>query len=454
MPAVNIARTLADWVTEYGPLITLRQGSDVIIIIGRVDAATEIMEKEGAVLVDRPHSIAAGELLSRGMRILLQSGGEQFRRQRKALHTHLGPKAVECYRRVQFDSARNVIVGVLNDPKHHQEHAKRYAASVVLRVTYGKSTLTSFDDSEFVRIRQALAHFQIVMRPGAHLVDRIPLLKYIPGYGSRIKQWHEFELQLYREQLDRVKRAMLTNEGHGNESLARTLLENVDEHRLSTDEMAYLAGTMFGAGTDTTGIGISTMIMAAACHPEAQARVQEELDMVVGMGRTPTWKDSESLPQLHAFIWEALRWRPIVPIGFLHRASSDVIWRGQCIPAGATVLGCHWAISRDPVVFPDAERFDPQRWFDKDGQLRSQVYSYTYGFGRRICPGQNLANQSLYINIALLLWSFRIAQRPDAPIDTNDFMDAILAHAAPFEVDFVPRMEESRLREMIEQSSG
>ncbi|KAF8841347.1 hypothetical protein BDN67DRAFT_901642, partial [Paxillus ammoniavirescens] len=48
-----------------------------------------------------------------------------------------------------------------------------------------------------------------------------------------------------------------------------------------------------------------------------------------------------------------------------------------------------------------------------------------------------------------LLWSFRIAQCPDAPIDTNDFMDAILAHAAPSEVDFVPRMEESLLREII-----
>ena len=33
----SIARTLADWVTEYGPVITLRQGSHIIVVIGRVD---------------------------------------------------------------------------------------------------------------------------------------------------------------------------------------------------------------------------------------------------------------------------------------------------------------------------------------------------------------------------------------------------------------------------------
>jgi cytochrome P450 len=74
--------------------------------------------------------------------------------------------------------------------------------------------------------------------------------------------------------------------------------------------------------------------MAAACFPDAQVRVQEELDMVVGMDRrklvhpplspvsfhppltsVPSWSDWDALPQLHAFISEALRWRPVTPLG-------------------------------------------------------------------------------------------------------------------------------------------
>ena len=71
----------------------------------------------------------------------------------------------------------------------------------------------------------------------------------------------------------------------------------------------------------------------------------------------------------------------------------------------------------------------------------------------RVCPGQYVANESLKINLALLLWSFRIVEIPDAPIDTNAYTDTIIiAHAAPFDVEFIPRIEEARLKEMMSES--
>jgi hypothetical protein len=47
------------------------------------------------------------------------------------------------------------------------------------------------------------------------------------------------------------------------------------------------------------------------------------------------------------------------------------------------------------------------------------------------------------------LWSFRIAQRPDAPINTNAFLDAVIAHAKPFEIDVIPRIEVAKLKELM-----
>ena len=63
-----------------------------------------------------------------------------------------------------------------------------------------------------------------------------------------------------------------------------------------------------------------------------------------------------------------------------------------------------------------------------------------------------MVNESLHINLALLLWSFRIVERPDAPIDTNAYTDTVIAHAAPFDVEFIPRIEEGRLKEMMSES--
>ena len=69
------------------------------------------------------------------------------------------------------------------------------------------------------------------------------------------------------------------------QSFGKYLLERQKELELSDNETAYLAGSMFGAGSDTTASAISISIMAAACFPKAQAKVQEELDNVIGKER-------------------------------------------------------------------------------------------------------------------------------------------------------------------------
>ena len=76
-------RKFEEWTKEYGPVFTLRQGSQTIIVIGRLQAAMDIMEKEGTNTFDRPRSIAAGETLSGGMRLLLTPAGERFKKMRR-----------------------------------------------------------------------------------------------------------------------------------------------------------------------------------------------------------------------------------------------------------------------------------------------------------------------------------------------------------------------------------
>ena len=69
------------------------------------------------------------------------------------------------------------------------------------------------------------------------------------------------------------------------DSFGKYLIERQAELDLSDDQLAYLAGSMFGAGSDTTAAAISVGILAAACYPEAQAKVQEELNAVFGSER-------------------------------------------------------------------------------------------------------------------------------------------------------------------------
>lgn len=82
-PVSSAYRKFEEWTQEYGPVFSLRQGTNTIIVVGRMQAAIDIMEREGAALVDRPLSISAGETLSGGMRVLLTPAGERFKRMRR-----------------------------------------------------------------------------------------------------------------------------------------------------------------------------------------------------------------------------------------------------------------------------------------------------------------------------------------------------------------------------------
>ncbi|KAG2099579.1 cytochrome P450 [Suillus discolor] len=446
MPKSYVPFQFARWTEQYGPVFSLKQGHRIFVIIGRHQAAVDIMEKEGANLADRPRSIAVHETLSGGLGMLLQGSGERLHRLRRVLHAGLQPKVAETYELMQTRHAKNLVLDVLNDPKNHQGHAMRYSASVVMSFTYGKITPTSYTDPEVVAINKALARSGQAIQPGAYLVDTYPILRFVPGYLSQLKAWHKEDLALCNRQLDPVRRQM--REGTARPSFARFMLEHQKQYQLEDKELEYLAGGIFGAASDTTASAITFMIMAAAIHRDAQARVQEELDNVVGRTRLPTFDDQEMLPQVTAFMLESLRWRPVVLGGFGHRATKDITWNNYLIPAGATVIGNHWAIANDPEVFPEPHKFNPQRWIDDAGRVRGDLKFFTFGFGRRVCPGQHVANRSVFINTALILWAFRLSENPAAKIDTLAFSDTFTIHAAPFEICLAKRIDENVVREL------
>ncbi|KAG1836856.1 cytochrome P450 [Suillus subluteus] len=436
--------TVAGWIDGHGPLITIRSGTERIVIIGRHDAVVDIMEKQGGSLADRPRLVAAGEILNGGLSVILTPAGSMWRRMRRALHTHLQPKSAEEYQPLQMSHAKNMVLDILEDPANFQNHAATYAATTITKVAYGKTTSTSATDPEARLIRENFQLLRKTLRPGAYLVDVIPWLKYIPWYGQELKRGFERNRQLNTDQLNRVKRQMQSNVDIG-PSFVKHMLENVQLHGLTESEMVFLAGSFYAAGFDTTTLAICTVLMAAACFPDEQAKVQAELDAVVGSHRAPTFADEQSLPRLHAFISEALRWRPLVPSGLAHRTTKEV--RNYCIPAGTTVIGHHWSISRDPKVFPEPHAFKPQRWINDQGRLGDDLKFFVFGFGRRVCPGQYVATRSVFITSLLILWAFRLTLDATKSLDDMAFMRG---ENQPSFIEFKARAPETELRRMMQ----
>lgn len=142
-----------------------------------------------------------------------------------------------------------------------------------------------------------------------------------------------------------------------------------------------------------------------------------------------------------AFVHETFRWRPVSSGGFAHKTTAELQYDGYTIPAGTTLIGNHWGVHRDADYYPEPEDFDLDRWVQPDGQL-TDLKHFQYGFGMRVCPGQHVANRSVYINTAMLLWAFDIRQKSDEPIDTLAFTNTANSHPLPFKATFTPRRKD------------
>lgn len=214
-----------------------------------------------------------------------------------------------------------------------------------MALAYGRSTSSSDDPVVKIVIR-CLTRLGNAVRPGLWKVDTYPFLRlalfllflliltptvrYIPGYLQELREGHDEELTLFTSQLNHVRQKIERGDDV-TPSFGTYVLDRQKELELSDSEAAYLVGSVFGAGSDTTASGISISVLAAACYPTEQQRVWEELDSVIGRERAPTLADQDKLPQTMAWVLEVLRWRPITAGGFPHKAARDILWVRNCL---------------------------------------------------------------------------------------------------------------------------
>jgi cytochrome P450 len=169
--------------------------------------------------------------------------------------------------------------------------------------------------------------------------------------------------------------------------------------------------------------------------PEVQRRAQAEIDAVVGRDRLPSFSDAPHLPYVCATMREVLRWRPALAFGAPHVSREEDWYEGMYIPKGTMCIANLWKCNHDQAVFgEDAEEFRPERHLDEHGELvpgpveTYQAGHVAFGFGRRICVGKELANESLFINTARILWAAELARPKDesgkeVPLDIETAID-------------------------------
>ncbi|BGP58554.1 hypothetical protein JCM8202_001218 [Rhodotorula sphaerocarpa] len=448
----------AEWTDKYGPMYTLKLGRTTMLVIGRAGPAIDLLDKRSSKYSSRARLIMTSELVSRGLRMTFMPYSDLWRRQRRLLHQLTSPAASSTYEPIQEQESTQIVLDMLNDPANHWPHCQRYAGSTIMQIAFNKRAQT-FKDPAITRMRAINEMMTKTAVAGRYLVDSLPFLNYIPEALAPFKQeaHHIFDetLSLFKSHVDDVREAV--SGGDDAHCFTKYILQQQETYQLSDNEATFLAGAMFGAGSDTTADGISTFIMTMVTHPEVQKKAQEELDRVVGRNRMPNFADQPDLVYITAIVREMMRWRTIIAGGLAHCSTEDDEYNGYFIPKGTVVLANHWAIHMDPELYPEPQLYKPER-FIQDGKLVGTKYSelghHGYGFGRRICPGKHIAERSLFIVFSRLLWALSL--RPsvnsetgkEEPPSVDAFSEGFSSHPLTFTARIEPRGD--WVREVVE----
>lgn len=262
------------------------------------------------------------------------------------MHTVTMHAAATSYQPVQIYESERLLYDLIQTPENYELIFERYAGAVVMRLGYGKVIQTG--DEPYMRdILKVVHNVERVASPGAYLVDTFPILMHLPTWLAPFKreaaQLHEFESKLFRGLLLEVRDKMKS--GKSPKCFAKTFLERQEEFGLSDDEGAYVVGTLFEAGAGTTAAAMMSFVLCMCHSPEWQAKMQQEVDRVVGDDRIPDYGDIPSLPTVRAVIKEVLRWRPVTAGGVPHELVKDDVYDGFFLPAGTNIHPNQWSVN-------------------------------------------------------------------------------------------------------------
>ncbi|KAJ5121288.1 uncharacterized protein N7515_009249 [Penicillium bovifimosum] len=212
---------------------------------------------------------------------------------------------------------------------------------------------------------------------------------------SRLRQQAKDTLQ--KQSLEKIQK-----EGRGTIFDALTDLSVPEEER-TLDRLEDESALLLGAGTETTARAIAMAMFWLIKEKEVLAKLRVELKSVLEKPLSKaSWVDLEKLPYLTGVVNEGLRLSHGMTARLARVSPTELmVYQNWVIPAGTPVSQSNYFVHMDPTVFPEPEKFDPERWTratEKGEYLSRYIVSFTRG--SRQCLGMNLAYAEVYLAIA------------------------------------------------------
>ncbi|CAO2626568.1 Cytochrome P450 2B19 [Lemmus lemmus] len=176
--------------------------------------------------------------------------------------------------------------------------------------------------------------------------------------------------------------------------------------------------SLFFAGTETSSTTLCFGFLFLLKYPHVAEKVQKEIDQVIGSHRPPSLDDHTKMPYTEAVICEIQRFADITPLGVPHKVTKDTLFRGYRLPKNIEVYPILSTALNDPRYFQQPDAFNPDHFLDASGALKKIEAFMPFSIGKRICLGESIARNELFLFFTTILQNFSVSS-PVAPKDID-----------------------------------
>ncbi|KAJ7865109.1 cytochrome P450 [Mycena olivaceomarginata] len=444
-----------------GDVIYLQVPGRSIIILDSLQAAEHLFDKRSLIYSDRP-KFPLFELFGWTSALMLLPYGKQLVKARQMHQSYLGRQKCADYQPMQVEEARTLVLNLLSsEADQYETFISRFATGILTQIVAGHRIQSA--DDVYLRISgmamESMARAGLA--PGSTPIDFFPFLRHLPHwfpgthYAAVAAKWRPTVRELYEFPIRTVSVQKAT--GEAKRSFLLTQLEEMEAWPTVTagdeEDLKGTAAAMFTAGESTMWSALSMFVLAMVLHPECQREAHEEINSVVGTARLPQFSDREALPFVECVYQEVLRWHPVVPLGLPHRCMQGDHYRGMFIPAGSLVFANLRGMTLDESIYADPTSFNPKRYLAAPAGNAEPHFPGKFGFGRRVCTGQHLADNSVWVAIATILACCEITNAVDGegnPIVPEEAVSyGLNSHPKDFQCVIRPRTAE--VKTLIEE---
>ncbi|CAI0455270.1 unnamed protein product [Linum tenue] len=399
----------------HGPLISLRLGSQLLIVASSPAAAAEILRTHDRLLSARyvttivPYDIA--ELDRKAIVWSSNCNNERWKAFRSMFRNQIfSARAIESQASVRERKVAQMVEyldGKLGEPVRIGEVVFATIFDSLSNLMFSRDCIGFESNSETAKRLKSLIWRMMELGTKTNLAEFFPVLRKLDPQGLRREMFRCCN-ELYSVWQPYVtERRERGRERFGVEDFLDVFLEN----GLDDDQIDWLTLELFSAGTDTSVATIEWAMAELMRNRRAMDKLREELkaELSQSLEGKPLIDESEvsRLPYLSAIVKETLRLHPPAPLLLPHRAQETCEVMNYVVPKGAQVLVNVWAISRDPTVWEDPMSFKPERFIGSQVDFRGQDFKLLpFSAGRRMCPGVSLATRQIPLVLTALVRSF------------------------------------------------